>query len=88
MITRELEVQNELGIHARVASRIVREARHFESSIVVRKEGETYNFKNITGVITVNAQKGAVLTVEFDGADEQEASDAFAALFANKFGER
>ena len=88
MITKELEVQNELGIHARVASRIVREAKRFLCSVTARKGTESYNFKNVTGVISINAKKGAVITVEFDGPDEKEASEAFEALFANKFGER
>lgn len=88
MIVKELEIRNELGIHARVASRIVREVRRFESNVTVREGGEAYNFRNITGVITVHAKKGKILTIEFDGPDEQEASEAIAALFADKFGER
>ena len=88
MVTKELAVQNELGIHARVASRIVREARRFQCSVTARKGKEVFDFKNVTGVITVNAQKGTVLTLEFDGVDEQGASEAMVALFTNKFGER
>jgi phosphocarrier protein len=88
MIKRDLEITNELGIHARVASRIVREAKRFECSVTARKGGDAHDLKNVSGVITVNAKKGAILAVEFDGRDEQEASEAFAALFANKFGER
>lgn len=88
IVTRELEVANELGIHARVAVRIVREAMRFKSGITARKGGGAYNFKNVTGVITVNAKKGELITLEFDGEDELEASEAFQALFANKFGEK
>lgn len=88
MISKDLTVLNELGIHARVASRIVREARRFECSVVAQKEGKTFDFKNITGVITVNAKRDAVVHMEFDGADEQAACEAFTILFANKFGER
>lgn len=88
MLKRNLEVQNELGIHARVASRITREARRFESSVVVRKGDGVYDFKNVTGVIMVNARRGSILAFEFDGPDEDAAAEAFAALFAGKFGER
>jgi len=87
MITRKLEVRNELGMHARVASRIVREARKFNSSVIVKKACKEYDLKNVTVVITVNAKCGDVLTVEFDGDDEASAAEAFEALFLNKFGE-
>jgi len=88
MLTKQFEVLNELGLHARVASRIVREARKFESSVTVQKEGRPYNLKNVTGVITVNAKKGDILTIEFEGDDEETAAAAVEALFLNKFGEK
>ena len=88
MITKQLEVKNELGLHARVASRIVREVRQYQSSVIVQKQDKSYDLKNVTGVITVNAKQGDVLTVEFDGADEETAAAAMEALFNNKFGEK
>lgn len=88
MITKQMEVLNELGLHARVASRIVRETRKFDSSVVVKKEGRDFDLKNVTGVITVNAKRGDVLLIEFEGADEEAAAAGMEALFLNKFGEK
>ena len=88
MITKDLKVINELGLHARVASRIVREAKKFSSSSVAQKEGKSYDFKNVTGVITVNAKHGDILTMEFNGEDEEAAAAAMETLFLNKFGEK
>ena len=88
MIVKQLTVENELGLHARVASRIVSETKAFQSTIQVRKDGKTFNLKNVTGVIMVNGKKGDVLSVEFSGEDEERACEAVAALFAEKFGER
>ena len=88
MLIKQLEVVNELGLHARVASRIVREARKFQSSVLVKKEGKSYDLKNVTGVITVNAKRGDILTVEFDGDDEAAAADSMEGLFKDKFGEK
>lgn len=88
MIIRELEVVNELGLHARVASRIVRETKKFNCSVIVRKGEEVFDLKSVIGVIMVNAKKGDVLSVEFVGEDEEEASQAVSGLFAQKFGER
>ena len=88
MITRQLEVLNELGLHARVASRVVREAKKFQSSVVVQKEGNAFDLKNVTGVIMVNAKRGDILTVEINGEDEEAAAEAVEKLFLNKFGEK
>ena len=88
MITKQFEVLNELGFHARVASRIVREVRKFESSVIVKKDGKGFDLKNVTGVITANAKKSDVLTVEFSGADEAAAAEGLEKLFKDKFGEK
>jgi len=88
MVSKQLKVANELGFHARVASRIVRELRKFECSVIVHKEGKDYDLKNVTGVITVNAKCGDILDVEFTGPDENETALAVEKLFENKFGER
>lgn len=88
MVKKQLEVVNELGLHARVASRIVRELRKFESSVIAVKNNKNFDLKNVTGVITVNAKHGDVLEVEFSGPDENEAAQAVEKLFADKFGER
>ena len=88
MVTRQLEVRNELGLHARVAAKITREMKKFESSVTVKKDGNAYNLKNVTGVIMSNAKKGDILTVEFEGPDEKFAAESVAGLFADKFGEK
>lgn len=88
MISKRLEVINELGLHARVASRVVREAKKFQSSVIAQKNEKAYDFKNVTGVIMVNAKRGDFLTVEFDGEDEEAAAEAMELLFINKFGEK
>jgi len=88
MKTMQFEVINELGLHARVASRIVREMRKYESSVIVKKDGRSYDLKNVTGVITSNAKRGDILTIEFDGSDENVAAQGLELLFTSKFGEK
>ena len=88
MITKELEVLNELGFHARVACRITRSTGEFACSICVKKDGMSFDLKNVTGVVMANVKCGDKVTVEFDGPDEQEAAKAVEELFAQKFGER
>ena len=87
MVVKELQVQNKLGFHARVASRITRSVSAFQSSVNVRKDGRRYDLKSVTGVMMANAKHGDVVTVEIDGPDEVAASEALEVLFAEKFGE-
>ena len=43
MIQTELTVQNQLGLHARVASYIVRQAKTFSSDIYINKNEKKYD---------------------------------------------
>lgn len=88
MIVKELEVLNELGFHSRVACRITRAAGEFQSSINVKKNGQNFDLKNVTGVMMANAKHGDTVTVEIEGPDEETAAAAMEKLFAEKFGER
>lgn len=88
MITQELQILNELGIHARVASRLVRCALSFESSVHAIKGGNIFDLKNVLGVMTLNTKYGEIVTVEINGPDEAEAAQAVKELFAIKFGEK
>lgn len=88
MIEKQLEVRNELGFHARVASRLVRELRPFKSSVTVNKNGKAYDLRSLSGIMLVDAKKGDILSVTFDGEDEDHAAAAVTRLFEEKFGEK
>jgi len=88
MITGQYEVLNELGFHARVASRIVREVRKFQCSVIMKKGDKDFDLKNVTGVIMSNAKRGDVVMIEFDGEDDEAAEQGMRQLFENKFGEK
>jgi phosphocarrier protein HPr len=87
MIEREVTVTNRAGIHARPAAMIVQTASRYDSKIMLGKENEEINAKSIMGIITLGAGYDTVLTLRVDGSDEQEAADALAALFENRFQE-
>ncbi len=87
MITRAFEVRNKLGLHARVAARVVRECRRFPGSVTVQKDDKSFDFKNITGVITCNAKCGEILTFSFDGEGEEAAAASMEKMFEERFGE-
>lgn len=87
MIERTVTVTNRAGIHARPAAMIVQTASRYEAKILLGKDNEEINAKSIMGIITLGAGFDTELTLRAEGPDEQEAADALAALFENRFQE-
>lgn len=87
MVEQEVKVTNRAGIHARPAAMIVQTASRYESKILLGKESEQINAKSIMGIITLGAGYDTVLKLTVEGPDEQEAANAVATLFANRFQE-
>ncbi len=87
MISRDLEIKNKLGLHARAAAKLVHTAARFKSDIKLRKGDEEVDAKSILGILLLAAGRGSVLTVKADGEDEREALDAIEKLIEAKFDE-
>jgi len=83
----ELQIENQVGLHARPATLFVKEAQKHAADITVSYEGKTVNAKSLLGLLTLGAAKGAVITVAADGDDEETALNTLTALIINKFGE-
>ena len=86
-LTKELTVQNKLGIHARPAAMFVKTASRFTSEIMVEKDGETVNGKSIMGVMMLAAGPGCKLTLHATGTDAQTAVAEIEELLKRKFDE-
>ena len=87
MISRDIEIKNKLGLHARAAAKLVHCAARFKSDIKVRKGDEEVDGKSILGILLLAAGRGSVITVRADGADERAALDAVENLIVSKFDE-
>ena len=87
MISRDIEIKNKLGLHARAAAKLVHCAARFKSDIKVRKGDEEVDGKSIHGILLLAAGRGSVITVRADGADERAALDAVENLIDSKFDE-
>ncbi len=87
MIKKKVTVTNPSGLHARPASALVRKASDFKSEFHIHMYGYRINAKSILGVMTLAAEFGAELELEFDGPDEKEAMDAIVKLFEDNFHE-
>jgi len=87
MISREIEIINKLGLHARAAAKLVTTASQFRSEVTLERNGQRVNGKSIMGVMMLAASQGTRLTLEVDGGDETAAVDALVELVNDRFGE-
>jgi phosphocarrier protein HPr len=87
IIERQFTIINELGMHARAATRFVQVANRFHADLDVEKDGQVVNGKSIMGVLMLVAAQGTVITVRARGDDAEQAMVALAELIGNKFGE-
>jgi phosphocarrier protein len=84
---RTLQIVNELGMHARAATKFVQLAAKFPCDVSVLKEGHEVNGKSIMGVLMLVASKGSTITIKAKGDRCEDAVAALAQLVADKFGE-
>lgn len=87
MQSREIEIINKLGLHARASSKLVQLANKYKSEIFVIKKEKKANAKSIMSLMMLAANKGTLVTISCDGADEVDALDGVCNLFADRFGE-
>ena len=79
-------VHNSLGIHARPAALVVKEASKYGAGVYLSTEmAQRINGKSIMGVMMLAAENGAEVLVEAEGDDAQEAVDALVALLESDF---
>jgi phosphocarrier protein len=87
MIRTTLVISNKLGLHARASAKLTKLASSFKCEVFMTRNSRRVNAKSIMGIMMLAAGLGAEVELETDGEDEQQASDAIAALVNDKFGE-
>lgn len=63
-------ITDELGIHARPAGLLVKEAAKFQADIKIKKGEKEADAKRIFGIMSLAAKKGDEIVLTADGADE------------------
>lgn len=89
MIQRIVRIENELGLHARAAARLVRLTSRFASEIKLSRlnNQEFIDGKSILGILLLAAGQGTELRLTVSGEDEETAVREIERLFREKFGE-
>ncbi len=87
MIIKTVVVQNRAGLHTRPAATIVKKAARYHADFMIIKDGFRINGKSIIGVMTLAAEQGCKLELEFNGEDEEAAANDIVSYFESKFDE-
>ena len=85
MLSKEVTVKNQVGLHARPATFFIQKANEFKSSIWVEKEERRVNAKSLLGVLSLGITRGTAITLIAAGPDENEAIDALVELIVSDF---
>ena len=87
MLTREVTINNQVGLHARPATFFIQKANEFKSSIWIEKDDRKVNAKSLLGVLSLGIVKGTTITLIADGPDAKEAVESLTQLVSNQLGE-
>lgn len=69
-------IKDEMGIHARPAGLLVKEAAGFPCKITIAKDGKEMDAKRIMGLMSLGVKCGQEITIRTDGEQEEEAAAA------------
>ena len=74
-------IKDEVGIHARPAGLLVKEAKKYESKITLTKDGKSAEATKLMAVMGLGVKCGQTVDVSVEGADEEIACEAVKTFF-------
>ena len=87
MVTREFEIVNVKGLHARASAKFVEVVEDFDARAEVEKDGMRVSGDSIMGLLMLAASCGTSIKVTTSGSEADALADALGALIADTFGE-
>ena len=87
MLSREITIVNDVGLHARPATFFIQKANTYKSSIWVEKDDRKVNAKSLLGVLSLGIAKGMTITLIADGQDDKKAVNDLVDLIQTGFAE-
>ena len=84
MLKEKATLNNELGLHARPASVLVKTAERFSAKVKLSKGDKEANLKSILGVLWLKIKDKEEIIVKADGPDEKQALDTIIDLIENR----
>jgi phosphocarrier protein HPr len=86
-LTREMNIVNQRGLHARASAKFVKCAEGFDANITVSKDGQSVPGTSIMGLMMLAASIGTSIVVEASGPQAEAAMSALEDLVTRKFDE-
>lgn len=83
MISRDVTIKNNVGLHARPATFFIQKANSYASSIWIQKDDRHISAKSLLGVLSMGITGGMTITLIADGPDETEALNGLEELVSN-----
>ena len=87
VISKEVTINNQVGLHARPATFFIQKANEFKSSIWIERDERRVNAKSLLGVLSLGIVKGNTVNIVADGVDENEAIATLSELIDSDFSE-
>ena len=81
MKTFDYTIKDAMGIHARPAGLLVKEAAKYESKVSLTKDGKTVDAARLMAVMSLGVKQGQAVTVTVEGADEGNATAGMQKFF-------
>jgi len=73
LVSKEIEIKNSQGLHARPATLLVQKATRFKCEIKIEYKGKSANAKSLIGILSLGISKGANIVLSTKGSDENAA---------------
>jgi phosphocarrier protein len=86
-VSRDVEIVNKKGLHARASAKFVQHAEKFDAAIIVTRGHEFVGGTSIMGLMMLAAGPGTTITIKATGKEAAKAVEDLVALVADRFGE-
>ena len=86
-VSRQVEITNQRGLHARASAKFVNLASEIDAKIDVEKDGNRVCGTSIMGLMMLGAAKGDSITIYVEGPGAPEALERLVSLVEERFGE-
>ena len=83
MISQEITLKNEEGLHARPATEIAQNANQYTCDIKFAVQGKEYNAKSVLNIMSAGIKNNTQVKIICDGVDENNALTEMLELFEN-----
>ena len=85
--TKQMLIQNKLGLHARAATKLVQLANQFDANILIEQDDKQANADSVMALLMLESSMGKHITVYTQGVQAKQAMDAIEDLINKKFDE-